>query len=181
MRRTGLCTCLLWLLLVGPASLGAQAKIPPPRYLTDEEQIRILLHRLREGIKCQDLLLITDGFASEIETDDSTFVTLAQAQESLQAAFANAEARREDPRFKALTPPGANLTSTWDFGMEIDTVRFLDARTAVAETRIYFGAAEPDTTAGWQFGRKRRETIRFQKISGEWRVNRVNNLISLIR
>ncbi len=81
MRRTGLGTCLLWLLLALLAGLSAQA-IPPPRYLTDEEQIRILLHRLREGIRQQDLLLITDGFAPEIETDDSTSVTLAQARDS---------------------------------------------------------------------------------------------------
>lgn len=174
MRRVGLCTCLLWLLLTG---LSAQT-ISPPRYLTDEEQIRILLHRLREGIKRQDLLLITDGFASEIEIGDST-VTLAAARDRLRTAFANAESRREDSRFKELTPPGADLTSTWDFGLQIDTVRFLDERTAVAETRIYFAAAEPDTSAGWQFGRKHRETIRFQKVGGEWRVRRINQLLGI--
>lgn len=180
MRRTEFCTCLLLLLLAGPVGLSAQT-IPPPRYLTDEEQIHILLHRLREGIKQQDLLLITDGFAAELEIGDSTTVTLTQVRDSLRAAFAGAEARREDPRFKALTPPGANLTSTWDFGLQIDSVRILDARTAVAETQVYFGAAEQDTTSDWQFGRKQRETIRFQKVGGEWRVQRIESILKLVQ
>lgn len=183
MGRIGTYACAIGLLLTVLPGLQAQTakrQIPPPRYLTDQEQIHILLHRLREGIKRQDLLLITDGFAAELEIGDST-VTLAAAREQLRAAFAGAEARREDPRFKALTPPGANLTSTWDFGLEIDSVRFIDTHTAVAETRIYFSASEPDPASDWPLGKKERETIRFQKVGGEWRVKRINNFISFIR
>ncbi|UCH64016.1 MAG: hypothetical protein JSU77_06185 [Fidelibacterota bacterium] len=182
MGRIGAYACAIGLLLTILPGLQAQSgtrQIPPPRYLTDEEAIRILLHNIREGIRRQDLLLIIDGFASEVEIGDSTTVTLAQVRDSLRTAFAGAEARREDPRFQALTPPGVELTSTWDFGLQIDSVRFLDDRTAVAETQVYFGAAEQDTTAGWQFGRKRRETIHFEKVSGEWRVKSIDELLRI--
>ena len=180
MGRIGNCACVIGLLLASLNSQTAERQIPPPRYLTDEEAIRILLYNIREGIRQQDLLLITDGFAAELEIGDST-VTLAAAREQLRAAFAGAEARREDPRFKELTPPGPNLTGTWDFGMQIDSVRILDDRTAVAQTRIYFGVAEPDPESEWPLGRRQREAIRFEKIRGEWRVKGVNTLYSVLK
>ncbi|MBA7573081.1 hypothetical protein ES708_14876 [subsurface metagenome] len=177
MRRIEFCSCLVGLLLAGMCGLQAQSKIPPPRFLTDEEAIRILLHRLAQGIRDQDSFLITDGCASEIAIDDSTTISKAQFEVKLKDAFVQAEDRRENPRFKELSPPKAGLTSTWDFGMEIDTVRILDEQTAVAETNIYFGVSEPDPKSDWPLGKKHREVIRFRKIGGEWRVKSVDKLI----
>ena len=170
-------------LMLAAASLQAQTasrSIPPPRYLTDEEAIRILLHRMTQGIKQQDLLLMTDGLATEVFINDSTTVTRGQYEAMLRTAFNRAEVRRKSARFQELTPPGANLTGTWDFTLEIDTVRILADGIAEAKGWAYFAAREPDPGSDWPLGVKQTVTIRFQKIGGEWRMKRVLNLTNLL-
>ncbi|MFB0515332.1 MAG: hypothetical protein ACETWG_01860 [Candidatus Neomarinimicrobiota bacterium] len=54
--------------------LRAQS-IPPPRYLTDEEQTRIILQRIERGIEDQDILAITDGFARVCNIGDIATAT----------------------------------------------------------------------------------------------------------
>ncbi len=169
---------ILMLVLLLPALAAAQS-IPPPRYLTDEEQIRIILQRIEQGIKDQDILAITDGFA-RVYNIDGTPTARFLLWEQLRDAFDRTEARREDSLFQALTPPQADLTSTWDFELEIDTVQVLGGGQALAHTWIYLGAAQPDSTSEWRFGRKQRENIRFQKIDGEWRVVHLTRLFENI-
>lgn len=182
MRRVRPGIVLLGIILASATLQGQSARrsIPPPRYLTDEEAIRVLLHRLSQGIRQQDLLLMTDGLASVVSIDDTTTATKGQYGAMLRTAFDGAEARRETARFQRLTPPGANLTSTWDFGLEIDVVRILADGTAEAEAWVYFATAEPDPASDWPLGRKQKVTIRFQKIGGEWRMIRMHSILVLI-
>ncbi|MCH7573545.1 MAG: hypothetical protein IIA59_00295 [Candidatus Marinimicrobia bacterium] len=170
-------------IMLAAASLQAQTasrSIPPPRYLTDEESLRILLHRMTQGIKQQDLFLMTDGLASVVFIDDSTTATRGQYETMLRTAFDGAESRRKSARFQELTPPGANLTGTWDFTLEIDTVRILADGTAEANAWIYFATAEPDPSSEWPLGVKRKVTVRFQKVGGEWRIFRMHALLAFI-
>lgn len=175
-RRIGLFIHLI--IVFSMTTLVAQS-IPPPKYLTDEEQIHILLHRIEQGIKDQDILAITDCFARVYNIGDTTTARFL-LWERLQGTFRGAERRRDDSLFQKLTPAGTHLTSTWDFEMEIDTLRILDDRHALAKVRIFLGAAAPDSKSAWEFGKKETETIILEKINNEWRIKRVHELIRLI-
>lgn len=166
-------------LIIGFTSLLAQS-YPPPKPLTDEEQIRSILHKIEQGIKQQNILKITDGIARVYQHGDSTS-TRFLLMRRLTAIFNQAQNRWDDSLFQVVTPPGADLTSTWDFEMEIDTIRVLNDQIAQAKTWIYFSASEPDSTTDWQFGKKHRENIIFRKINGEWRVKKVDKLLKILR
>jgi hypothetical protein len=72
---------------------------------------------------------------------------------------------------------GTYLTGTWDFDLEIDTLRILNDHIAQVKAWIYFGASPPDSTSNWQFGKKHRENIMFRKVDGTWRIKRISKLL----
>jgi len=162
----------------GMTNLAGQS-FPPPKPLSDEAQIRIILNNLEQGIKEQNILKITDGIARVYQHGDSTSARFL-LWGRLRTIFDHSQNRWDDSLFLALTPPGANLTGTWDFEMEVDTIRVLNDQIARAETWIYFSASEPDSASAWRFGIKHRENIMFRKIDGEWRVKKVGKLIRIL-
>ena len=170
---------IIGFLALGFANLQAQA-FPPPKPLTDEEQIRIILQDIVQGIKQQNRLQIVNDFSGSFNHGDSTS-SRHMLWKRLRLIFEASQARWQDSLFQTLTPPGAGLTGTWDFELEVDTLRILNDQTAQVKAWIYFGASPPDSSGSWPFGKKHRENIMFRKIDGEWRVKRVNKLLKLIQ
>ena len=162
-------------IVTGFSHLAAQ-DYPPAKPLTDEMQIRLNLQKIEQGIKEQNLIKITDGFANEVESNGKLLNRKALS-EKFKTTFNSYKNRKDDPAFIKRKPPRASLTTTWDFEIDIDDIKFLNGSTALAKTWIYFVSAEPDTTnKKWKFGKKYRENIRFQKVYGEWRVKKIEKL-----
>lgn len=153
--------------------------LPAPKPLSDEEQIRLLLIDLEQGIKCQNLLRLMRGFSESLEYGDST-VTRGDLKARFQSMFNMSNQRREDSLFQALTPVEGDLTGTWDFELEIDTLRFFNDHAAQVKAWVYFGASPPDTTSDWQFGKRHRENIMVSKIGEEWRMKKVDKLFEVL-
>lgn len=170
---------IIGFLAMGFINLQAQA-FPPPKPLTDEEQIRIILQDIEQGIKEQNRLKIVDRFTRDFNHEDSTS-SRHILWKRLRVVFETSQGRWQDSLFQTLTPPGAGLTGTWDFELEVDTLRILNDQTAQVKAWIYFGASPTDSSSNWPFGKKYRENIMFRKIDGEWRVKRVNKLLKLIQ
>lgn len=169
------------LILVIFFSYGLRAQsFPPPKPLTDEQQIRLILHKIEQGIKHQDILQISDGFARVYQSGDSTSARFL-LWGKLRRIFEGSQQRWDDSLFQALTPMGGIATGTWDFEMEIDTLRILNDHTAQVKAWIYFGASLPDTGSEWKFGKKHRENIIFKRIDGQWRVKKVDKLLSIVQ
>ena len=170
---------IICFLMIGSTGLQAQS-FPPPKPLTDEEQIRIILHNIEQGIKQQNRLKIVDTFARDFNHGDSTS-SRHILWRRLRVAFEASQERWQDSLFQTLTPAGTGLTGTWDFELEIDTLRILNDHIAQVRTWIYFGASPPDSTSNWQFGKKHRENIMFRKIDGKWRIKRVDKLLRIVQ
>jgi hypothetical protein len=150
---------------------------PPPKPLTEEEQIRLVITDLEQSLRSRNMLRLLSCFADPLqygENGDST-ADRHQLRGFFQQVFAQAENRWNDSLFQLLTPPGNNLSPTWDFHIDIDTVRILNAHTAQVKTRVYFAAAAPDSTGDWHFGRKHRENI-----DGEWRTKKVKKFLRVV-
>lgn len=163
-------------IITGFSHLIAQ-DFPPAKPLTDEMQIRLVLQKIEQGIREQNLVKITDGFANEVQSNGKTINRKALSNE-FKNTFNNYQTRKDDPKFIKRKPPRVSLTTTWDFEMDIDAIKFINDSTALAKTWIYFAAAKPDTTdTKWQFGKKRGNNIMFRKVKEEWRVKKEENLL----
>ncbi len=169
---------IICFLVIGSTGLEAQS-FPPPKPLTDEEQIRIILHNIEQGIKQQNRLKIVDSFSQNFNHGDSTS-SRHILWRRLRMVFENSQERWQDSLFQTITPMESGQTGTWDFELEIDTLRILNDHIAQVKAWIYFGASPPDSTSNWPFGKKHRENIMFRKIDGEWRVKKVEKLIRIL-
>ena len=168
------------LLLTIPFSFLSSRDFPKPKPLTDEEQIRVILNNIEQGIKEQNILKVTDGFSRVFQIGDTTTARFL-LWERLRNIFENSQQRFDDSLFQLITPPNGNFTGTWDFEMEIDTIKILNPHVAIAKTWIYFGAAPADTTSGWHFGKKHRENFIFKKDeNGEWRLKKISGLLKIL-
>ncbi len=168
------------LFLLGFQKIEAQS-IPPSKPLTDEVQIRLVLHKIEQGIKEQNVLKVTDGFAKEVESNGKT-INRKTLSDEFKNTFNSYQTRKDDPSFIKLKPPRISLTTTWDFEMDIDEIKFLNDNTALAKTWIYFAAAEPDTTnKKWKFGKKRRNNFMFRKVKEEWRIRGLDSFFDKIQ
>ena len=154
---------------------------PLPKPLAEEEQIRVILNNIEQGIKEQNILKITDGFSRVIQIGDTTTARFL-LWEKLNDIFEHSQNRFNDSLFQFITPPDGEFTGTWDFEMEIDIIKVLNLNKALAKTWIYFGAAPADTTKDWHFGKKHRENLIFRKEdNGEWRMKKLNKLMKILR
>ncbi|NQT66369.1 MAG: hypothetical protein HQ569_02185 [Actinobacteria bacterium] len=168
------------LFLAIPSSFIFSRDFPLPKPLTDEEQIRVIINNIEQGIREQSVLKTTDGFARVFQIGDTTTARFL-LWEKLRSIFENSQHRFDDSLFQLITPTG-DFTGTWDFEMEIDTIRILNPHIAIAKTWIYFGAAPADTTSNWHFGKKHRENFVFRKEENcEWRLKKVNKLMKILR
>jgi len=169
------------LLLAIPFSFLSSRDFPKPKPLTDEEQIIVILNNIEQGIKEQNILKITDGFARVFQIGDATTARFL-LWEQLRNIFEHSHQRFNDSLFQLITPPNGDFTGTWDFEMKIDTIKILNPHIAIAKTWIFFGTATPDTSSDWHFGRKHRENFIFKKEEGgEWRLKKVNKLMKILR
>lgn len=165
------------ILLVAPTIYGQN--FPQPRPLTDEEEIQLLLINIEQGIKEQNILKITDGFDRVYEIGD-TITARYLLWDRLQSSFRNSQNRLKDSLFQLITPKKANISYTWDFELEIDTIRVLNDNSAKAVTKMFFSAYVPDSSSGEHYRKKQKEIIMFNKVDGEWRIKKVDKLMRFI-
>lgn len=167
-------------LLLGTISLPAQ-ELPPPRPLSDTAQIRLIIQQIEQGVKQQDVLQITDHFARTFQRGNSTMARHS-LWDTLSAKFSQADRRQNDSTFQTITPRGLQgLTSTWDYGITIDTVRILNNENAIAKIRVTFLASKSDSLVRSEDSiRNRAQIIHFGKVENEWKINQVNSLFKIV-
>ncbi|MBC8344687.1 MAG: hypothetical protein ISR82_08525 [Candidatus Marinimicrobia bacterium] len=162
-------------IITGFSHLAAQ-DFPPAKPLTDEMQICLVLQKIEQGIKEQNLIKITDGFANEVESNGKSLNRKALT-DKFKTTFNSYKNRKDEPEFIKRKPPRASLTTTWDFEMDIDEIKFINDSTALAKTWIYFTSdplVKEDNKS--KKNKKRRNNILFQKVKGEWRVKSGNRI-----
>ncbi len=113
---------IVGLLLTGCYALQAQS-FPPAKPLTDEVQIRLVLQKIEQGIKEQNVMKVSDGFANEVESNAKLLNRKTLANQ-FKTTFNNFQSRGNDSLFIKRKPPRTSLTTTWDFEMDIDDIKF---------------------------------------------------------
>lgn len=169
---------ILYLIFTGLSHLSAQ-DFPPSKPLTDEMQIRLVLQKIEQGIKEQNLIKITDGFANEVESNGKSLNRKALSDE-FKNTLNSYQTRKDDPTFSKRKPPKASLTTTWDFEMDIDEIKFLNDSTTLAKTLIYFTSdslVKEDNKS--KKNKKRRNNLMFRKEKGEWRVKNIEKFLDI--
>jgi len=163
-------------LLLGTISLTAQ-ELPPPRPLSDTAQIRLIIQQIEQGVKQQDILQITDHFARTFQRGNRTMARHS-LWDTLSAKFSQANRRQSDSTFQAMTPRGLQgLTSTWDYNINLDTLRFLNDKNAIVKiTFTTLGAqSESADILGGGLGNGSHK-VHFHKTGNEWRINKLINV-----
>lgn len=157
-------------------ALGLRAQeLPQPRPLSDTEQIRMIVQQIEQGVKQQDILQITDHFARTFQHGNQPMARFS-LWDTLQSRFLQAEGRWQDSVFQAVTPASANLTSTWDYSLEIDTIRFVGNDQAVVHAGVHWEGSGQESLNHPFSGHARPEVILLQKFNDEWRVKNINKI-----
>lgn len=142
---------------------------PPPREITDEEQIYLIINDLEQGIKTQDLGQIMNCFADPVLVADSTWMTGEQLETEFQTIFNLTDERWSDSTFVELTPPGIT-SSTWDFEVEVDSVYYTDVYAQIYLLVFYQTVVEEEET-------DQNALIILQNIEEGWFISSLQNFL----
>lgn len=144
--------------------------------LTDEDKIEIGIESIRRGIQKQDIYMILDVCADQVEIKGST-IQADELKQELNLIFA-----KSSERTTTVGPPsGSGFTRLWDFDI-IDLSVTITAERARANCKLVFWAAEPlRRVPGRLTGTKIDEEFTFKKTGETWRLVGAVNFLDFLR
>jgi len=144
--------------------------------LTDEDKIEMAVESIRTGIQRQDMHMILDVCADQVEINGNT-IQLNQLKEELNLVFANSS-----NRITTIDPPSdSGFTDLWDFDIIDASVSIMTDSTQV-NCKLVLWAAQPlRPIPGRLTGRKIDEEFTLRKTGETWRLVGAVNLLDFLK